>query len=372
MLAPTHLVFGQASFLIVCVATGHAPAIPEAAVAAASALIPDLDNRRSHIGRLFPFLSGPLEYWFGHRTLTHALPAQMLGLALAWFSLPHGHFLALSAGWLSHTLADMMTPSGVAWFWPARARCVLPGNVRFRMPPMGWGELGFAIAAATVCFPLLGAAESGLGATGLIRQAIGNVAAAREQYDAQKGRHAWRLRIKGRDNRSHADIGGVYPVIGPWRETGFLVATESGARSLCRASGCDWYAERAELQQGAPQETRVHEIHAPVIQGRALRSVLAPLQNVGEVYLLGTVRAKGITEQPPTLTLSGERVHLHYARPAQLPERTLREVEVTVQIRHPPGRMVPELKRPAPENDALPPLLRRWVSESLAPGVIGQ
>ncbi len=62
---------------------------------------------------------------------------------MAWTLLPFGYFLALVAGWVSHSVADMMTPSGVAWFWPARGRCLLPGNPRYRMEAMGKGELGF-------------------------------------------------------------------------------------------------------------------------------------------------------------------------------------------------------------------------------------
>ena len=52
---------------------------------------------------------------------------------LVWFLLPFGFFLALVAGWVSHSIADMMTPSGVAWFWPRRVRCVLPSNERYRV-----------------------------------------------------------------------------------------------------------------------------------------------------------------------------------------------------------------------------------------------
>ena len=63
---------------------------------------------------------------------------------LAWFLLPFDFFLALVAGWVSHGIADMMTPSGVAWFWPSRVRYVLPGNECHRMKVMGWGELAFA------------------------------------------------------------------------------------------------------------------------------------------------------------------------------------------------------------------------------------
>lgn len=76
-------------------------------------MIADLDSRQSYVGRLFAFLSGPLGYWVGHRTATHSLLAQALAGVAVWFVLPFGFFLALVAGWVLYSAADMMTPSGV-------------------------------------------------------------------------------------------------------------------------------------------------------------------------------------------------------------------------------------------------------------------
>jgi len=112
MLAPTHLVFGQALFLAACVVTGHAPSAPEGAAAALAALGPDLDRRQSIHGRVLPFVSGPLEYWFGHRTLTHSLLAQAAISLAAWLLLPFGYFLAVCVGYGSHALATC-SPSAV-------------------------------------------------------------------------------------------------------------------------------------------------------------------------------------------------------------------------------------------------------------------
>lgn len=187
MLTPTHLLTAQTAYLGACLAFAHPPAPGEAAVALAAALIPDLDSRQSYAGRLLPPLSGWLERQVGHRTVTHSLLAQALAGALAWALLPSGVFLALVAGWVSHTLADMMTPAGVAWLWPARGRCVLPGNPRYRMETMGRGELGFLIVMALAGLALMPLARTGEGTTGLIRSAIGDVAAARAEYDGGKG-----------------------------------------------------------------------------------------------------------------------------------------------------------------------------------------
>ena len=112
MLTPTHLITGQTTFLLTSLIAGHAPSLLEAVVAASSALIPDIDTRQSYFGRLIKPVSGWFEDTFGHRTLTHSLFAQVSVGFLAYFILPFGFFLALIAGWVSHTFADMMTPSG--------------------------------------------------------------------------------------------------------------------------------------------------------------------------------------------------------------------------------------------------------------------
>lgn len=122
-------------------AVGNPPAIPEALVALGAAMLPDLDSRQSYIGRIVPPLSSWIGNRFGHRTITHALLPQLLLLTLAWLLLPTGYLIALAAGWVSHSVADMMTKSGVCWFWPSLARCVLPGNPRYRMEVLGGGEL---------------------------------------------------------------------------------------------------------------------------------------------------------------------------------------------------------------------------------------
>jgi inner membrane protein len=196
MLTPTHLVTGQTAFLLAAAFAGHDPTPAQAVTAAFASIIPDLDSSQSYLGRLVPFLSGPVEYQFGHRALTHSLLAQaVLGYA-AWLLLPFGFFLALVAGWVPHSVADMMTPSGVAWFWPSRVRCVMPGNVRYRMESMSRGELGFLVVMALTGVLLLPLARTGEGATGLIRSAIGDLDAARAEYDAGKGAHAFALEVQ--------------------------------------------------------------------------------------------------------------------------------------------------------------------------------
>lgn len=362
MLTPTHLIFSQAAFFTACIATSHAPTPAESLVAAAGALIADLDKRPSYVGRLVVPLAGWIEHHFGHRTVTHSLLAQLVVGLLLWPLLPFGVWLALLAGWVSHSLADMMTPSG--WFWPARVRCILPGNHELRIEELSWRELGFATCMAAACFPLLVWASSGAGTSGLIRAALGRIEAARQQYDANKGTHAWRLTIEGRDNRSFADIGGTYPVRGPWQADGFILDAPAGPVSICQGQACDWYAESAVLEQSVPELTTVRQVQAGRMTGRELAELLRPLAEIGTVYLIGTARSPAVQDEPPTVTVSGETVTLRYAEVDVLAEAgPLRELALTVQVRHPPGVAVPVLEHAARSDDEgrLPALLRPWI-----------
>ena len=305
-----------------------------------------------------------LDRRFGHRSLTHSLLAQALAGMAAWWLLPPGVLLALLAGWVSHTLADMMTPAGVAWFWPARARCVLPGNPRYRMEVMGGGELAFLVVMALAGLVLMPLAQTGEGTTGLIRSAIGDITAARGEYDAAKGSYAFTLEIRGRDNRSDRDIAGTYPVAGPWGEAGFIVEGAEGPRSACRSSSCDWYADHADLNRGVAIETTTFPLDAQATTGEALRAALAPLEGHGNLYLLGSLEAPGSRAAPSTVEVTGDRVTLHYASPEVVDAwrgRALRELDLAVQVRHAPGEAPSSPASLAGGGPVVHPLLGRWL-----------
>lgn len=338
MIAPTHIITAQTAYLAASVATGHSPVLAEAFTAAACGLLPDLDKRQGIIGRLFPMISEPLEYHIGHRTLTHSLLfLGMLGLAL-WYALPFGWWLAVMAGTASHIFADILTPTGVELFWPSKARAVMPGNPRYRFEAMGWPELGFAVVMGAAAIPLLQLARAEEGTGGVIKSALGDIASARRDYDAQKGANAWSLRIKGRDNRSYGDIGGEYPVIGPWGESGFIVQADGAPRSVCGQESCDWYADHAVLVKGAEEATTTRTVNATTLSTLSLVEALRPLQEHGTVYLLGTLAAhfvRGRSRRSDLHRLGDQRAAgaVHFARTARKRGRHARDV-----VRRDPAR----------------------------------
>lgn len=365
MLAPTHLLAGQLAYLGTAWWVGHHPAWPEALTAMAASLLPDIDTRCSLVGRLLPWLSGPLEDATGHRTVTHSLLAILVVGALAVLLLPAGYTLAVVAGFASHSILDMMTISGVAWFWPFLARCVLPGERRWRMEVMGTGEIALAVVLALLMTPTLLLAERGGGILGTVRDALGDLAGARHHYDAHRGEAVWQLVLKGQDNRRFQEVSGRFRVIGPYGNDGFLVATGSGPVSVCQAERCDWYAERAVIERGAPLETTTRRLSGEAIAREELEAAIRPLQRVGRLYLRGEVVGE-VAAQRPVIEATADGAELRYATPGQLMAsmegQELASVRLWVQVRHQPGNSVPQLRGLEREEEAaIPARLKEYL-----------
>jgi inner membrane protein len=366
VLLQTHLIAGQTAFLTACILTGHAPAPVEMWASMAAAAIPDLDKRSGYIGRLVWPLAEWLEYRFGHRTVTHSLLLQALAGGGLYPFLPFGFWLALVCGWISHSWLDMATPSGVCWFWPSRARCIFPGNADLRITETSWPELIFAVIVGLAAFPLAYWASQGTGATGLIRDAFGNIVSARQEYDSAKGGHAWTLEVEGRDNRTFAAIQGIYSVRGPWQEGGFILEGEAGPVTVCLSQGCDWHPERAVLTRGEPQETTALNLMPKATTGPALAQRLESLAEVGAVYVLGQVETRAGKPQPPTITGSETSLQLHYATPADIAGiGAILSGEITIQVRHKPSVRVPEIGEEPEQATSRHPLLDKWISLDL-------
>ncbi|MBA0215793.1 metal-dependent hydrolase [Pectobacterium brasiliense] len=97
-----------------------------------TALLPDIDHPKSVLGQRLKWLSSPIARLFGHRGFTHSLLAIAAGIFFIQTRLPPDWLIptdayhAMIVGYLSHILADMLTPSGVPLLWPCRWRFRLP------------------------------------------------------------------------------------------------------------------------------------------------------------------------------------------------------------------------------------------------------
>ena len=122
MMAVTHIIFAVFLSLIFT----RDPVF--LAVAAASSLLPDIDDSRSFIGRIFIF-SHAVYQIAGHRTITHSL---LFALALSLVALLFANAeiaLAVFLGMASHDLADSLGNSGAALFYPFRKRKIKLGSI---------------------------------------------------------------------------------------------------------------------------------------------------------------------------------------------------------------------------------------------------
>ena len=87
---------------------------------------------KSFLGQRLKWISKPVARAFGHRGFTHSLLAVFLALTLFALKVPDSWILPTDAlqgmvvGYLSHIVADMLTPAGVPLLWPCRWRFRLP------------------------------------------------------------------------------------------------------------------------------------------------------------------------------------------------------------------------------------------------------
>lgn len=131
MLARSHIVMGVALGGVLAAANGQPFDSQTIGLVALGALLPDIDHPGSAVGRRVRVISVPLSAIFGHRGFTHSLLA--LGGCLA--ALVMGGWgqmwvQPLVIGYLSHLLADMLTPSGVPLLWPYRRNFSFPLTVK--------------------------------------------------------------------------------------------------------------------------------------------------------------------------------------------------------------------------------------------------
>lgn len=81
-------------------------------------LLPDIDHPKSYIGKKIRPISKSLNKLFGHRTFTHSLFTVIIFLEISRNTQYHPLSVGLTLGIISHILLDLITPQGVALFYP--------------------------------------------------------------------------------------------------------------------------------------------------------------------------------------------------------------------------------------------------------------
>ncbi len=125
------------------------------------ALLPDIANARSMMGRKFGIISKEIQRLAGHRTIFHSLLGLVIGSLLSiglervvisllsqrGFQLPaavvagsHLVFFGVLFGCIMHIAADGLTQGGVPLLWPNRKRFGFPPNSHWRFRTGTWPE----------------------------------------------------------------------------------------------------------------------------------------------------------------------------------------------------------------------------------------
>lgn len=95
-------------------------------------LLPDIDHPKSILGKRIKWLSIPIAQILGHRGFTHSILAILLCIILFRLQLSPVTIITIDifhgmiVGYISHIIADMLTPAGVPLLWPC--------SFRFRVP----------------------------------------------------------------------------------------------------------------------------------------------------------------------------------------------------------------------------------------------
>lgn len=135
MLWRTHFLAGAAAGLLLNSHADPKTMAVSAGIAGIAALLPDLDDPHSKLGRLVAPASWVVKVTVGHRGPLHSLLGAVVMTLLAVFILRfwyahtevYDHLVPLiAAGYLSHLVIDTLNPAGVPWFWPVRTHFRLP------------------------------------------------------------------------------------------------------------------------------------------------------------------------------------------------------------------------------------------------------
>ncbi len=369
----THLAFASVLYLGGATLFGYPPDAIGWVLAAVASVLPDLDLPPSKIGRLFWFVSVPLERRFGHRTLTHSV----LGIAaLALLALPLWwvgplYFWAVVGGYWSHLWIDMVNVRGVDLFWPSAVRVVTPGNRHWRLQVGSKAEmilLAMLLALTVALYPL-----SHLGFRDGLQRLLRNFDIAREQYQRQAGTHWYTLDLTATDNRTLQPVMGQFPVVGVW-QNGLIVERDGQLRAVgVSPAHHNLYPLQARLIQGEPLRVVAERVD---MAGRTLRGLVSRIDQTRPYFLLGELeipdgrgsalagRLDSVDRYDPA-TYRGGILQLHYARAQELQpwlDRVAVRGEIVVQFWLKPGEAAVTLGAGEErEEDRIPAQVRRFL-----------
>ena len=369
----THVAFASVLYLGGATLFGYTPGLTGGLLIVVTSILPDIDHPPAKIGRLFWFVSVPLERRFGHRTLTHSLVAlgalALVTYPLAWIQ-PH-YWGCVVGGYWSHLWLDMVNIRGVDLFWPSPVRLVTPGNRNWRIQVGSKAEmilLAVLLSLTVALYPL-----SHLGFRDALQAVLKSFDIAVEQYARQIGTHWYDLELIASDNRTLERIACRCPVIGLWKD-GLIVLHEGKPRAVGKSQAQhNLLPVSARLIEGEPLHVVAERVD---MAGRTLRGLVSRIDQTRPYFLLGELeisdgktpalagRLESLERYNPAI-YQGGILALHYARAQELGpwlDRVAVRGEVVVQFWLKPGEQVVTLGTgEEPQEERIPEQLRRFL-----------
>lgn len=363
----THVAFASVLYLGGATLFGYTPDWIGWLLAVLASILPDIDLPPSKIGRLFFWVSVPLERRFGHRTLTHSIVA-MLGLSVValplWFLNPL-YFWCVLGGYWSHLWIDMLNIRGVDLFWPSPMRLVAPGNRNWRMAVGSKAEMILlsGLLVLTVAFYPL----SHIGFRDALQTVLRSFDISVEQYQRQIGTHWYDLDLVAVDNLTLEKIECHCPVVGLWKD-GLIVLQDGKPRAVGKSQTVhNLLPMNARLVKGEPLRVQSERVE---MRGRTLRWLLGKIDQRRVYYLNGEIQTGKLDpvaniDRYQPVTYSGQTMILRYARAQELGpwlDLVAAKGEIFVQFWLRPGEQAVafELGNEPPEEQ-IPAELRKFL-----------
>ncbi|PAX51451.1 metal-dependent hydrolase [Brunnivagina elsteri] len=298
---------------------------------AIAGLLPDIDISTSPAGQVFPWVSRYLEKRMPHRSCTHSLLAS-LGIAIASYSMAlfNPSFInlvhAINIGYLFGWFADAFTRGGVQMFYPARVKCVCPGNRNLRLRTGSNAEYFVLIVLIATSLAVFNINNSG-GMLTQFNRLIASSSGVENLYNESGATNLIKAQIKGVRGGDRSKVEGDFLVI-QTHGAGFIV--QSGKGEIYKAgtdAGSQIITERITADVGKAAITNIESVS---LEEEQLAEVLTPFNRVGAmVFVSGQLSVDDaesikLSQDPyqfPCIKVSGESVNLEAAPLARVMEK---------------------------------------------------
>ena len=304
MTSPTHIAFAESLYLLILTPSGVQLSWRGAIITAFVSLLPDIDLPTSWLGRIFFFISEPIERTFGHRTITHSLLFTLAITACIYASekaalvYPHTTSLLLMA-YVSHILLDTCTIQGAKMFYPISSRdCVFPYDPRspysYRMKSGSRADTILFFFFAVLLIPLYIFASNGF--ERLIRITQKTPQAALRDYYELSTSHIVFADVDAVNTLTHERINGRFELVGIRDPNTLLFSSGTNVYTLGENPAMDNFMSNSVICiPGPAARTAVVSVN---LAGQMLSSLKNFTSPTGQTRFFGSLEADRRVELP--------------------------------------------------------------------------